>query len=69
MTDENKLQARYCNGSLPCNDNHNASFGYVLAGMDVVDKIATCPVDDKNSQSPAPLTPVVIESITFVQPK
>ncbi len=46
-----------------------ASFGYVLAGMDVVDKIATCPVDDKNSQSPAPLTPVVIESITFVQPK
>ena len=46
-----------------------ASFGYVLAGMDVVDAIATCAVDDPSSNSPQPLSPVVIESVTFVQPK
>lgn len=46
-----------------------ASFGYVLAGMDVVDAIATCAVDNPSSSSPQPLENVVIESITFVQPK
>lgn len=49
-------------------DGKYASFGYVLAGMDVVDKIATCKVQG-DSNAPVPVTQVVIESITFVQPK
>ena len=45
-----------------------ASFGYVIAGMDVVDKIAAC--DEFLEQgSTMPLNDIVIESITFVQPK
>ena len=46
-----------------------AAFGYVLAGMDVVDAIATCDVDDPSSTSPRPVKDVIIESVTFVQPK
>ena len=45
-----------------------ATFGYVLAGMDVVDAIATCDVAGDPS-SPRPVVDVVVESITFVQPK
>ena len=44
-----------------------ASFGYVLAGMDVVDAIATCKVIG-SSDAPIPVENVVIESITFVEP-
>lgn len=54
------------NTSLNC---QYASFGYVLAGMDVVDAIATCDVDNPSSQSPKPVKNVVIESVTYVQPK
>ena len=50
------------------NDDY-ASFGYVLAGMEVVDAIATCEVDDPESGSPRPVTDIVVESITFVKPK
>jgi peptidyl-prolyl cis-trans isomerase B (cyclophilin B) len=46
-----------------------AAFGYVLAGMDVVDAIATCPVFAAGSESPLPVTTIVIESVTFVEPK
>ena len=42
-------------------DGDYASFGYVLAGMDVVDRIATT----ATNSSDAPTTPVVIESIRF----
>ena len=49
-------------------DKEYATFGYVLAGMDVVDSIATCEVSG-SAQSPRPVEDVVIESITFVQPK
>ena len=49
-------------------DREYASFGYVLAGMDVVDAIATCECEG-DAQAPVPVEPVVIESITFVQPK
>ena len=45
-----------------------ASFGYVLAGMDVVDKIAACE-DFLEEGSTMPLNDIVIESITFVEPK
>lgn len=48
-------------------DSKYASFGYVLAGMDVVDAIATCEVKGE-ANAPEPVEPVVIESITFVQP-
>lgn len=44
-----------------------ASFGYVLAGMDVVDKIANC--EEFLPDSTMPLYDIVIESITFVEPK
>ncbi len=49
-------------------DGNYASFGYVLAGMDVVDAIATCKVAGSSS-SPKPVYDVVIESITFVRMK
>ena len=44
-----------------------AAFGYVLAGMDVVDKIAGC--KDFLPDSNMPMYDIVIESITFVEPK
>ncbi len=50
-------------------DLEYASFGYVLAGMSVVDAIATCKVDNPGTQSPKPVVDIVIESVTFVQPK
>jgi cyclophilin family peptidyl-prolyl cis-trans isomerase len=49
-------------------DGKYASFGYVLAGMEVVDAIATCEVFG-DADSPIPLEDVIIESITFVEPK
>lgn len=45
-----------------------ATFGYVLAGMDVVDAIATCKTFG-DANAPIPIQDVVIESVTFVQPK
>lgn len=48
-------------------DNKYAAFGYVLAGMDVVDAIATCEVDATNASSPVPVKDVVIESVTFAE--
>lgn len=45
-----------------------AAFGYVLAGMDVVDAIATCEVSG-SADSPVPVKNVVIESAVFVVPK
>ena len=50
-------------------DGSYASFGYVLAGMDVVDAIATCEVDKTDKDAPVPVTPVVIETMSFVKPK
>ena len=49
-------------------DGQYAAFGYVLAGMDVVDAIATCEVEG-DSNAPSPVETVVIESVTFVKPK
>lgn len=46
-----------------------ATFGYVLAGMDVVDAIATCKVWGAGSDFPLPAEDIVIESVTFVEPK
>lgn len=46
-----------------------ASFGYVVAGMDVVDAIADVPVKNNASgkEKSTPVTPVVIESVRFVK--
>lgn len=49
-------------------DGDYAAFGYVLAGMDVVDAIATCDVYG-SSNAPMPVENIIIESATFVQPK
>lgn len=48
-------------GGTPHLDNKHTVFGQVIAGMDVVDKIAALPTDDGDK----PLEQVVIESITF----
>ena len=44
-----------------------ATFGYVLAGMDVVDAIASCKTFG-DANAPIPIEDVVIESVTFVEP-
>ena len=49
-------------------DGSYATFGYVIAGMDVGDAIATCEVAG-DANSPKPVEDVVIESITFVRMK
>lgn len=49
-------------------DGKYASFGYVLAGLDVVDAIATCKVEG-DANAPSPVEDVVIESMSFVIPK
>ena len=45
-----------------------AAFGYVLAGMNVVDAIATCEVFGE-ANAPMPFKDIVIESASFVEPK
>jgi len=50
-------------------DGNYAAFGYVLAGMEVVDAIAACEVLNKGTDFPMPVRDVIIESVTFVEPK
>ena len=45
-----------------------AAFGYVLAGMDVVDAIANCK-EFIEPNSTMPMNDIVIESVSFVEPK
>ena len=49
-------------------DGDYATFGYVLAGMDVVDAIATCKVSG-TADSPRPVVDIVVESVSFVKLK
>lgn len=49
-------------------DGRYAGFGYVLAGMDVVNAIAECEVDDPSSMSPKPVKDVIIKEVFFVKP-
>lgn len=51
-----------CDADHPNFDGRYTTFGYVVAGMEVVDKIAAVETDD----SANPLSDVVIESIIFV---
>ncbi|MBR0442917.1 MAG: peptidylprolyl isomerase [Clostridia bacterium] len=46
-----------------------ASFGYVIAGIEVVDAIANVPVKNNatGKEKSTPVTPVVIESVRFVK--
>ena len=52
-----------CHGDYAYGDGDYAAFGYVVAGMDVVDAIATT----KTNNNDRPLTPVIIESIRFAK--
>lgn len=58
-------QSSQSSGSL---NGDYATFGYVLAGMDVVDAIATC-ITYGEADAPIPFEDVIIESVTFVEPK
>lgn len=49
-------------------DGQYATFGYVVAGMSVVDAIASVEVTG-SAQSPRPVTDVVIEKAVFVNPQ
>ncbi|MBE6547641.1 MAG: peptidylprolyl isomerase [Ruminococcaceae bacterium] len=49
-------------------DGDYAAFGYVVAGMDVVDAIAKCEVDNPLSSFPMPIDKVEIEDVFFVSP-
>ncbi|WP_112718575.1 peptidylprolyl isomerase [Moritella yayanosii] len=53
-------------GSSPLQAGY-AVFGRVVAGMDVVDKIAKQPTGKKKYYSDVPLTNIVIESITMLK--
>ncbi len=53
-----------CDATKPHLDTQYAAFGYVLAGMDVVDAIAAVQTDGNDK----PTTDVVIEKVTFVEP-
>lgn len=73
-TDKNSASSQFFiihqtnSSSLNLNGEY-ASFGYVLAGMEVVDAIATCEVYAADTSSPFPAKDVVIESVRFVEPK
>ena len=55
-----------CDATKPHLDGQYAAFGYVLAGMDVVDAIAA--VKTSGGDENKPLTDVVIEKAVFVNP-
>ena len=48
-------------------DGSYAAFGYVLAGLEVVDAIEKCEVDATDPKAPKPITPVVIKEAYFVK--
>lgn len=52
-------------------DGDYASFGYVLAGLDVVDAIAKCDVEASaiTGEKSVPVTQIVIKDVFFVEPK
>lgn len=52
-------------------DGKYASFGYVLAGLDVVDAIAKCEVKASSitGEKSTPTTQIVIKDVFFVEPK
>lgn len=56
-----------CDATSPSLDGEYATFGYVVAGMGVVDAIASVPVTG-DANSPRPITDVVIEKAVFVTP-
>ena len=55
-----------CDATSPHLDGQYAAFGYVLAGMDVVDAIAA--VKTSGGDENKPLTDVIIEKVVFVDP-
>ena len=64
--DNNSASSQFfiCHGDYEYGDGDYAAFGYVVAGMDVVDAIATTATNPANNR---PLTPVVIETVRFAK--
>ena len=54
------------NASVQNLDGQYATFGYVVAGLDVVDAISAVACDNSNPQAPRPLQQVVISNVCFV---
>jgi cyclophilin family peptidyl-prolyl cis-trans isomerase len=57
--------ARLDHHGLAPDDYGYAVFGRVIAGMDVVDRIAAMPTTSREGMDDVPVTPVVIKSITM----
>ncbi len=66
--DPNSASSQFfiCQATYEYGDGNYAAFGYVVAGIEVVDAIAATPVNPANNR---PLTQVVIESIRFAKVK
>ena len=62
--DSGSCQFFICDATSSHLDGEYASFGYVLAGMDTVDKIAAVKTNDDDT----PTTSIQIEKVTFVDP-
>lgn len=61
-----------CHGDATFLDGSYAAFGYVIAGLGTVDKIAAAPVDvqpDMAGEISLPQEPIVIQKACFVKPK
>ena len=65
--DSGSAQFFIMTGTTTSLDGNYAAFGYVLAGLEVVDAIANCEVDNPNSDAPKPLEPVVITEAYFAK--
>ena len=60
--DSASCQFFICHVDYPSLDGNYAAFGYVIYGLDVIDKIAKAETNSNNN----PIDPVVITSIKFV---
>ena len=53
----------------PSLDGSYAAFGYIVAGLETVDKVCEIPLGMNGREQSVPLVDVIIESAVFVTPK